>query len=286
MVNSSITIVTALFDIGRKNWTQEQGYQTDFDRTIETYLNYFSNLAKLTNKMIIFTSSDLRDSIEKIRGNKPTIIIVFDFSKKFKYLINRINQIQLSERFQQLIPPHGAKKPEYMSPEYVLITNLKPYFVTKAIKMDLIENEMAAWIDFGYCRSDKTINGVKNWNYPFKKDKLNCFTINKDLQRSNKQQIIEQMLNGRTFIIGGAFIANTMAWLQCYKSLCQLFKQGLKEQFVDDEQYFITRLYYENPHLLEINYLGKSKWFDLFKKYGHKGIKKYWWRLKNMFNFI
>ncbi|MBD5709322.1 WlaTC/HtrL family glycosyltransferase, partial [Citrobacter freundii] len=56
-MNSSITIVTAFFDIGRGDWTSNKGFSPHLERTADTYIQYFENLSKLDNDMVIFTSS-------------------------------------------------------------------------------------------------------------------------------------------------------------------------------------------------------------------------------------
>ena len=49
-MSSSITIITAFFDIGRGNWSY------NYPRSEQEYINYFENLATLENEMVIFTS--------------------------------------------------------------------------------------------------------------------------------------------------------------------------------------------------------------------------------------
>lgn len=71
-MDSSITIVTAFFDIDRGNWTSDRGFSLHLERTTDTYMQYFKNLSELENDMIIFTSSVLKPQIEKIREeNEP-----------------------------------------------------------------------------------------------------------------------------------------------------------------------------------------------------------------------
>ena len=92
-MTESISIVTAFFDIGRGELSKDKGYPIFTHRTTETYFEYFSNLAKLENKMIIFTSEEYRDKILKIRKEKPTKIIVIDLKKKFRRQLKKIKDI-------------------------------------------------------------------------------------------------------------------------------------------------------------------------------------------------
>ena len=58
---NDISIVTAFFDIGRGDWTPDKGLPHYLQRTTKTYLERFGYLAKLKNKMVIYTSEDLVD---------------------------------------------------------------------------------------------------------------------------------------------------------------------------------------------------------------------------------
>ena len=92
-MTESISIVTAFFDIGRGDIPKDKGYPIYTHRTTETYFEYFSNLAKLENEMIIFTSEEYKDKILKIRKEKPTKIIVIDLKKKFRRQLKKIKDI-------------------------------------------------------------------------------------------------------------------------------------------------------------------------------------------------
>ncbi len=81
-MNSSITIVTAFFDIGRGDWTSNKGFSPHLERTADTYIQYFENLSELDNDMVIFTSSELKPKIEAIRNGKSTVVVTLDINKK------------------------------------------------------------------------------------------------------------------------------------------------------------------------------------------------------------
>lgn len=175
-MKKSITIVTAFFDIGRGNWGQQTSKTTDrLKRTNDTYFSYFIRLAKLENKLVVFTSSDLEEKILSLRKGLPTKVVVIDLEKKFKFTLKKILQIQQSESFKKLISPELLKNPEYWSPEYVLINNLKPFFVKRAIELGFTDNQLVSWVDFGYIRNGKTLYGVKEWYHPFNEKKIHFF---------------------------------------------------------------------------------------------------------------
>ena len=130
---SDITIVTAFFDIGRGDWTPDKGLPHYLQRTTDTYLERFANMAKLDNDMVVFTSPDLVEKIEKLREGKPTKVIQKDFSTLASKLKNEITRVQSLQKYQEMINPRQVKNPEYWNADYVLVNLLKSSFITIAI---------------------------------------------------------------------------------------------------------------------------------------------------------
>lgn len=73
--HDSITIVTAFFDIGRSEWSKEKGHPNYLQHSSG---EYFSNLAKLNNNRVVYTSKEFVERIRDIQGSKPTIIVEID----------------------------------------------------------------------------------------------------------------------------------------------------------------------------------------------------------------
>ncbi|WP_431888135.1 protein YibB [Pectobacterium colocasium] len=268
----SITIVTAFFDIGRGNWTPENGHTPYFHRTTDTYFEYFNNLARLDNNMVIFTSNEFKDRIKEIRGEKPTEIIVLDYKNKLNRLRNKVSKIQKSTEFKTKLNKEQSISPEYFSPDYVIVCNLKSYFVAKSISMGLIETDFAAWIDFGYCRNEKVLNGLTQWNYLFNREKIHFFTINKNLEVNSLDSVFDKMFNNEVFIIGGAIVGTKDKWNEFFNLVWRCQKLTLQEKIIDDDQGIFIMCYYKNKDLIQLNYLGKNNWFNLFRKYNQKSL--------------
>lgn len=271
-MNNSITIITAFFDIGRGNWNAKSGRSDRLERTADTYFNHFKRLAKLDNKIIIFTSPDLKDKILKLREGKPTHIITIDLQQKFKFIINKISSIQHSDSFKSLIKPEQLQNPEYWSAEYVLINNLKPYFIHKAIKSRLTGSELIAWVDFGYIRKEKTRHGLVEWNYPFDRNKVHLFSIKENVDLQNEQAVMEKVINNETYIIGGVIVATKEKWIEFYRLVFQTQKKLIQSGLIDDDQGVFLICASQKPSLFKLNYLGHMEWFKVFKLF-NKGSK-------------
>lgn len=199
---NNITIVTAFFDIGRGN-IKRDNIPNYMIRSNDTYFQYFSYLAQLDNEMVVFTSVEFEDAIKKIRQGKPTTVIVFDFEKKFKYIKKQIESIQNNSVFISKVRNDLIGNIEYWSPEYVLINNLKTYFVNKAIQEKIIKTELISWVDFGYVRSKDVLNKVKFWQYDFNEEYVHLFSIYKKNKTQNYQDVLDFIFNNQVYIIGG-----------------------------------------------------------------------------------
>lgn len=275
----SITIVTAFFDIGRGTWSVENGHPSYLERSTDKYFKYFANLAELENEMIIFTSEEYVDKVKEIRGNKPTNIISLSLNEKFENCINQIKKVQNDAEFKKKINEEQLINPEYWSAEYVLINNLKSYFVKKAISKGLVKTELAAWVDFGYCRNPKTLDKIKKWNFDFLKEKVHFFTIRSEFE-INRESVDYAVLNNQPYIIGGVIVATPDKWEIFSDLVYQCQNNMLSQKIIDDDQGVYLNTLLIQPDLFELNYLGDNRWFDVFKRYDEKKYFSFMNRLK------
>lgn len=72
---NAITLVTAFFDIGREEWK-------GFSRGREKYLDYFAHWARLKNPLVVYTDSQMAESVLSVRKQfglqDRTHVIVID----------------------------------------------------------------------------------------------------------------------------------------------------------------------------------------------------------------
>lgn len=261
---NDISIVTAFFDIGRSTWTTDKGLPHYLYRPNETYLERFSHLAKLENEMFIFTTEDMVEKIAKMRGDRSTHIMTVNFHESFQVLRNKISEIQKDPEYQSKINPSEKTNPEYWSADYVLVNLLKSSFVNEAIKRNIVTDDLIAWLDFGYCRTPHTLNGVTRWQYPFNKDKIHFFNIKEYVQGSYLDDII---FNNDVHIAGPCIVAGKEMW----PKLENLVKHNLDELFkmdmIDDDQTLLLMSYISQPELFELHPIDRNDWFVAFREY-------------------
>lgn len=264
---SKITIVTAFFDIGRGEISTQDGLPAYLMRTTDTYFDYFANLAKLENDMVVFVAKHHVEKVLALRNGRPTQIIEFDFANKLNYVKKLIHNVQTDAQFISKINPEQIKNIEYWSADYVLVNNLKAYFVNKAIKQGVVNTDMVAWVDFGYCRAAETLNELRNWAYDFDPNFVHMFTIRKNRKIQHHDDVMKFIFNNEVYIIGGCIVASQHKWREFLKLLTKNQKSLLQNRIVDDDQGMYLMCLFQNRHLFKLNYLGKKQWFALFRKY-------------------
>ena len=261
---NDIGIVTAFFDIGRGNWTPDKGLPHYLQRTTDTYFERFAHLAKLDNEMVVYTSEDLAPKIKELRGNKTTHINVVDFKTSFEDLRNMITKTQENPDFRKHINPTQIKNPEYWNADYVLVNLLKASFARRAITMNQFESDMVAWLDFGYCRDESTLNGVTKWQYPFNKEKIHLFNIKDYVEGTFISDII---FNNDVHMTGPCIVASKDNWTVMENLVQNNTRELLKNNLIDDDQTLLLMAYLSAKELFELHSVSPSDWFVAFRKF-------------------
>lgn len=270
---SDITIVTAFFDIGRGSLpTEKYGrvlphYQ---HRTVDQYFDYFRNLAKIKNYLVVYTSPDLADKVMSIReefGLKDqTHVVICDsyLPPGFNVVKDKVEQIMNDKNYiDKIVNPHLI---EYWHSDYVLVNIFKSVFVTDAVERDLVKGNTAAWIDFGYCRNDTTLSSSKKWEYDFDKDKIHFFNM-RDIKPDRPIDSI--IYTGDVYIQGCHIVAGKKMWKELRELVLHNLNVLLNYNLIDDDQTLLLMAYLTKPELFELRFIDPSDWFVVFKKFNN-----------------
>lgn len=256
---NDISIVTAFFDIGRGDWTPDKGLPHYLQRTTETYLERFGHMAKLENEMFVYTSPELAPKIDELRKGKKTKIFTLDFPNSFVELREKVSSVQKNPEYQAKINPMQVRNPEYWNADYVVVNLLKSSFVNQSIPF--IDNDLIAWLDFGYCR--EPIN-VTKWQYPFAKDKIHFFNIKEWKEGTYIQDVIT---NNDVHITGPMIVAGKELWPKLEYLVNHGIKELLNNNLIDDDQTLLLMSYLYSPDLFELHPVSSNDWFVAFKEY-------------------
>lgn len=247
---SNISLVTAFYDIGRGNWSPQHGHPGYLHRTTDTYIERFSYMTRLANDITVFTSEDLVDKIvAACDANSKVNIVVFDAIKHFAATREIIRSTQQSAIFKSKIQPNQIINPEYWNPDYVLVTNLKPYFVNKAIEMKKVKHNLVSWVDFGYCRKESQIPASRQWTYNFDENKIHLLAY-KNYDNTPIEQVVS---TNNVYIPGALIIAAQTHWPKMVNLMQSSFNKLLQKNLVDDDQGLLLYSYIQDPSSFELH---------------------------------
>ena len=256
------TIVTALYDIGRRQWNNQ------FKRTHEEYLTYFNNILSFDSKMVIYIDEkDIEHVISFRKKIDPdlnkTVINIKKFTEleAYKRFYLKCKEVMNSSVFLQNRPE--SHTPEMNSPEYNIINFNKVSFLEESILNNKFNSEYFMWIDAGF--------------YHHKFPKQYCFT---KYPNPNKIKILDDekihflslsneielssYLDPRVSIAGSMFAAKKNSLLD-FKKLCfETIQDFLNVEVINDDQAIYSYVYKKNPKLFNF-YSGN--WFENFYEF-------------------
>lgn len=266
-----IDIVTAFFDIGRGNVPEKvMGRPVpDFiKRSTDEYFEYFENLAKIKNNLIVYTTKDLEDRVLSIREKnglvENTKVVSLDsyFVDNNRYLKEKVLSVMNSKDY--ILNVKNPELIEYWNPDYVLVNLFKSSYVVDAINKGYVKNKTVAWIDFGYCRDSNALPNNKIWKYDFDIDKIHLFNI-KDV--NDGRDISDIIYTGDVYIQGCQIVAGKEKWKWLKETMLDKFNATLDKNLSDDDQTYLLLSYLENPDNFVLRSGNVNDWFTILKNY-------------------
>jgi len=256
--DKSVAIVTGFIDIDRNSWDR-------YPRSNDVYFDYFTRLAVLENPFYIFTEERFVERILEIRGGKETYIHTIDLRKDFKDMLERITKIQESSDYKIRLNDSLKNHPEYVIPEYTLVTNLKWHFVDLFVDKFQIKTDLISWIDFGYVRDRKTLGSLKRLVLDFDTRKIHYLVLKGIPASTNVEAAI---FNNEDFVSGGAIVASPVMFKKLNNYANSSLSRLLSVNIVDDDQGILLDAYLNNSEDFELHDTD-GKWFQLFKYAEH-----------------
>jgi protein YibB len=270
-MNNDITIITNFFDIGRGNLpTAVRGLVLPHfqHRDTEKYFEYFEELAKIKNPMVVYTTKEYAERISDIRKkngleDKTSVVVLDTFMpKEFEPLKERVKEVLDSPDFYSKVDkPHFV---EYWWPEYIMIQFMKVFYINHAIQNGFVKTDLTAWIDFGYCRNTTTLPVSQEWKYSFDPEKIHLFS----LRPIEPQRPIDDIIyRGDVYIMGCHMVAGTHKWEEFMKLVNGCMDMLLKHNLVHYDQTLYLMAYLTKPEIFELRYINESDWFVVLKEY-------------------
>jgi hypothetical protein len=248
LARSDLTLVTALYDIGRE--------KNGDGRAFSDYLRWFESTLKIRSAMIIFVSSTLKEFVEKARKKMMhlTLIITQELTEipQYKYLpyVQKLIEDQktpIDQLFGKFIP---TKDLVHRFPMYSIIIYSKFGWLKKAIKLNPFQSKCFLWVDAGISRFADNFNQFKfSTTWIDEVSHSNRIWIqatpaleqliknNKTKKRENKIDGKELMGQKSQWLYGGVFggSAKALEWLIKHVAYIWLEQMMKKKRFHTEE---------------------------------------------------
>ncbi len=244
----NITLVTAFFDLNRKDWK-------GFNRNCNKYINYFKFWARIRNKLVVYTNREIAQRVLEIRReysleNQTIVHIIDDFREiEPEMYASILNAMRHKESLDFRLLRHV---PEAHIPDYNYVTMLKTWFMADAVRRGET-SEMVAWIDFGYNHGGEVIEFSEDfdflWQYNFP-DKINIFLI-RDIP---DEPLFETIRLAHTSVMGAIIAAPDYMCSELWNYTKNVMLGINLCGFADDDQTLIQAVYNLKPELFNIYY--------------------------------
>lgn len=253
--------ITAYYDIGRDKWNNK------FARTFENYISSFEPFIDLfhsdkcqDDEMIVFIDAKYYNHLEnliKSKNNETKITLIKLCEDLMNELpmwktLNKEREIMKQSSFKQLLFDRVIY-PEHNYPEYTLINHCKIDLVCKAIELNISNNDVFAWVDFGFFGDKNNIPQTLLDVSTFNLEKINYTLINPIDEK--KDNDVFYNLRYAPEVIGGFFFLGVkeklLKYQKIYHEILDYFQNTLS--ICDDDQHLVLQCYFQNPYIFSFN---------------------------------
>ncbi len=243
---TTVTLVTAFFPISREQWSK-------FAKSTQNYLDYFKFWARIKNDLIIYTSPDMVEPIRTIRnsfGDRTTKIIgiknLTTKEPKIYKMLQGVASQPYSKNFR-LTPDN----PECWNVDYNFVMHMKYWFMQDASR-HLNDNEMLAWIDFGYNHGGEYYLDSEQFAFlwePKLSPKIHLF-LKHELTNDPIFDICRRM---DTYVQGSLVVGPANLWQDLYPIYKREVESLADVGLMDDDQTVLLMCYRKKPEIFEIH---------------------------------
>ncbi len=225
-----LTIVTAFFDIGRKNFK-------DMPRSNNKYAEFFKFWARIQNKIVVYTDSVMAEEVKKIRKefgllDKTEIVIIDDVSTVEPDLLSKMEKISKDERFlnYRYMDNSADNNAKY---DYIML--LKAWCIKDAVDKKLAKG-LIAWLDFGYNHGGNPYPNEEEFDFLWKTelpdDKVTMFVKKLD----DGKPIFQIVQSYEVYTMGAPFIVPSNLASDLWEAEKRAMESLIDCGFIDDDQ--------------------------------------------------
>ena len=250
-MNKEIILVTAFFDINRKD------FET-YPRTNEKYFEYFSFWARMKNRLVVYCAENDYKTIYDIRRSfgleeKTEIIIIDNIFEIEPNLYENMERISHSEDFNDF--RYFNKSPENKA-TYSYVVLMKSWFVYDVSKR--YKDVNIAWIDFGFNHGGEFYTDKNDFNYTWDydfPDKITVFCLENPDEISSIDSLQFQIVS----IMGAPVIIPDSLAKKNWEFQKNAMWSLISLDCIDDDQQMLLMSYKLHKELFNIVYCD---WFE------------------------
>lgn len=260
-----ITLVTDFFDIGRG-----QDKNQHLKRSSEKYLAEFKRWARIQNKLIVYTDSNLAKEVMAIReefglGDKTIIIEIDNLFELEADLYERMQKAATNPSFLNFryIPEAFSNNPKY---DYLWL--MKYYFMNDAYNRGLLSEEVV-WIDFGFDHGGLLYYDEEDFNFKWEYDfgdKIHVFCLYSpdSVTGMESLQYLDDCVMGSMYGLPRELVP------EFWRLVRNAMEALLMLDCVDDDQHLVLMAYKARPDLFKVQV---TKWQMALKLCGGDHMK-------------
>lgn len=259
----NVTLVAALFDIGRDNWD-------NFTMSYNTYMWWMRNLLFLDANLVIYTEEKFKNEILSYRKQVDPNL------EKTKLIIQNLEDIDgyklYYEPLKTLMESDGFKKkvhfrvPEMTKPLYNVIMFSKMLYILDSYKNNYFDSDFYIWMDAGGIRNDKPEKNIK-WPDLKKINKLDntkttFFSHHNTIRFENHEH---HALSQMRFIQGTAFFVPKNNVEQLANDFKDVVFDVISKGYIGSDEKIFDIVYLKNPNLYSLIKSDWREYFDMFR---------------------
>ena len=273
MINDNLTLVTALFDIGRSD------IDAGFSRSFEHYLECFKKLLAVDLPMVVFCDEAVADFVRNNRDMNITRIVIktLDDIRAFPFY-NQVQNIRINETWKNR-SGWIVGSPQSSLELYNPLVMSKQFYLNDASIFNFFDTKYFAWIDAGLANTvplDSYLTKTNIIKLLPKMDKMLYLAFPYDgtveVHGFEKNAMNQYAAANTEYVVRGGFFGGTREYISDINDLYyNMLNDTLNSGLMGTEESIFTILSYRNRdkinlHMIEANGLIYKFFEDLSKE--------------------
>jgi hypothetical protein len=260
----NVTIVTALYDIGRDKWD-------NFTQSYGGYIHWMERTLSLNSNIVIYTQEKFKDEIETYRKKYDpdlvkTIIIIQELEDLvcYKLFNDKLNTLMFSDVF---LNKKHFDVPEMTKPLYNVIMFNKVYWIKDCVDKGYFGNDFVIWADAGGLREPVEIYQGKNWPNIEKinnldNDKITFFSHNDTFNiHDNEWHSLSQVRN----IQGTAFFVPSNLVDELLINFEKTIDESISSDYIGSDEKILDIMYLKDTSKYNLIKCGWREYYKIFE---------------------